>query len=152
MGRMIRTPISRDDGASLTQGETAQVLTNRDSTAAGSGTANADVVWGTAMTTTVARTRQSVEANKRRLLDTRHLIRLSRRVLDHPEWRISGASDAAEHSVLDAIVRAMLNAGTLRPLRSRVAWAGHGSGKTCCVCGQPVRGSEVEYEVDQDGR
>lgn len=48
-------------------------------------------------------------------------------------------------------IRARLTSGELAPLRSRTVWAGMGSGVACCVCAKPVRRSEVEYEVDQDG-
>ena len=103
------------------------------------------------MTTLLVATRQHVEANNRRLAETRHLIRLSRRILNHPMLNISGASDANDHLALDGVVRALLTAGTLKPLRSEVAWAGNGSGKACCVCGKPVEGSDIEYEADDGG-
>jgi hypothetical protein len=102
-------------------------------------------------TTTEITTRRRIEENKRLLAETRHLIRLSRRILDHPSLKISGASDSDEHLALDVMVRAMLTVGSLVPLRSKIVWAGHGSGKACCVCGKPVNDSEIEYQADEGG-
>ncbi len=60
--------------------------------------------------------------------------------------------DRDRYVSLAQVVRTKLTAGSLAPLRSKVAWAGNGSGKACGVCGKPVSGSEVEYEVEQGGR
>jgi hypothetical protein len=40
----------------------------------------------------------------------------------------------------------------LVPVLGNVTWAGHGSGEVCCVCGNPVESSEVEYEVEHGER
>ena len=53
---------------------------------------------------------------------------------------------------MNEIARALLDCGELFPIRGNVAWAGYGSGQTCCVCRKPVQGSEVEYEVEEGQR
>jgi hypothetical protein len=53
---------------------------------------------------------------------------------------------------LNEIARALLAGGNLAPIRGDVTWAGHGSGGTCCVCGKAVKSSEVQYEVEDEGR
>ena len=86
-------------------------------------------------------------SNQTILSATRHRIAASRRQLNRA-FALSGAGD----SELNEIARALLMRGDLDPIRGTVAWAGRGSGKICCVCGKPVNGSDVEYEIEQSGR
>jgi hypothetical protein len=104
------------------------------------------------MATPAAVARACIESNERLLRATRHRLGVSRRLLYHPGLTIAGGSDKADApSSVRRTLRILLASGALRPLRGRVTWAGYGSGHACCVCGQPVGRSEVEYEVD-DGR
>jgi len=101
------------------------------------------------MTALVADSRAHIQANERLLYTSRHLIAASRRVLACPWFNISGASGETDaSSSVRRLVRILLAGGALWPIRGRVTWAGYGSGHSCCVCGQPVTGSEVEYEVE----
>lgn len=107
--------------------------------------------------------RTCIEGNERLLLVSRHLLKVSRRILDHPHLKIRGGSGETEdlpwadspadaQSSVRKIVRASLLTGALWPIRGAVQWAGYGSGKACCVCGKPVKRSEIEYECDDGGR
>lgn len=86
-------------------------------------------------------------SNQAILTATRYRIAASRRRLNRA-FAVSGAGDPD----LNEIARALLLRGDLAPIQGTVAWAGRGSGKTCCVCGKSVDGSEVEYEVEEGGR
>lgn len=66
----------------------------------------------------------------------------------NPFFGVSGGADPS----LNEIARALLGCGNLPPIRGDVAWAGHGSGGTCCVCGEAVKSSEVQYEVEDEER
>ena len=90
-----------------------------------------------------------IESNRRLLRESDYLIAASRRLLN-PAFTLSGAAMAPEPLIRE-IVRALLQSGDLPPLTGTVAWAGKGTGKMCCVCGEPVNGSEVEYEPE-DGK
>lgn len=97
----------------------------------------------------VAASQACIESNARMLLASRHLLKLSRRVLDHPRLKIRGGSGETDgESPVRGIVRTLLASGALWPICGRVQWAGYGTGQACCVCGQPVSGSQVEYEVE----
>jgi hypothetical protein len=105
------------------------------------------------MLTPVAVARACIESNERLLLATRHRLAVSRRCLYYPGLKIAGASGEADaQSSVRAIVRTLLASGALWPIRGKVTWAGYGSGQACCVCGKPVNGSQVEYEVDDGSR
>jgi hypothetical protein len=91
--------------------------------------------------------RALIVANRAMLAVTRHRIAASRRSLN-PFFGVSGGADAR----LNEIARALLGCGSLAPIRGNVTWAGHGSGGTCCVCGEAVTGSEIEYEIEDGER
>ena len=99
------------------------------------------------LTETLTESRARVAANRTMLVATRHRIAANRRSLN-PFFGLSGGVDLDPNE----IARALLGCGELAPIPSNVAWAGHGSGGTCCVCGKPVQGSEVEYEVEDGER
>lgn len=104
------------------------------------------------MNALVADAKARVESNERLLHSTWHLLKVSWRRLYYPDLKIAGASGETDvQSAVRPIVRALLASGVLLPVKGRVTWAGYGSGKSCGVCGKPVNGSEVEYELD-DGR
>jgi hypothetical protein len=104
------------------------------------------------MSTPVAAARACIESNEWLLLATRHRLVISRRLLYYPGLQLAGGSDRPDgQAFVRRLVRLRLASGALSPLRGRVMWAGYGSGQTCCVCGQPVGRSQVEYEID-DGR
>ena len=84
-----------------------------------------------------------IVANEARLVATRYRLAASRRLLN-PFFGVSGGG----YSRLNEMARELLDCGDLLPIGGNVTWAGHGSGKTCCVCRKPVQGSEVEYEVE----
>ena len=48
------------------------------------------------------------------------------------------------------MVRDKIEAGTLPLDRPTKLWAGHGSGKPCASCEQPIPPSQVEYEPQYD--
>ena len=101
----------------------------------------------------VASTRARIESNERLLLATRHLLAVSRRLLHHPGLTIAGGSGETDaQSSVRRIVRTLLGSGALWPIHGSVTWAGYGSGDACCVCGKPIKRSDVEYEVDDGGR
>ena len=88
-----------------------------------------------------------ITSNQALLRSTRDRIALSRRILN-PFFGVSGGRDPR----INEIARELLGCGELPPLRTNVAWAGYGSGNTCCVCGSAVHGSEVEYHVEAGQR
>lgn len=96
---------------------------------------------------TLLESRALVAANHILLTETRSRIAASRRSLN-PFFGVSGGADPA----LNEIARTLLGGGNLAPIRGNVAWAGHGSGGPCCVCGKPVKSSDVEYEVEDGER
>ena len=90
-----------------------------------------------------------IEGNERLLLATWHRLKISRRCLYYPTLSIRGGSgDADVQSSIRRVVRERLASGVLWPIRGTVTWAGYGSGHACCVCGKPINGSQVEYEVE----
>lgn len=59
------------------------------------------------------------------------------------DFAITGGSAPA----LRETVRALLASGMLPPAGGRVV-AGHGTGRRCVICHEPVTREEVEYELD----
>lgn len=84
-----------------------------------------------------------IAANQALVTGTRDRIAVSRRLLN-PFFAVSGGRD----SRINELARELIGCGQLPPLRGNVAWAGYGTGKTCCICGNSVQGSEVEYQVE----
>ena len=87
-----------------------------------------------------------IESSRRLLKTSRYLIAASRRLLN-PTFALTGGATPSD-SPLHERVRVLLLSGGLPPLIGTVAWAGRGTGKKCCVCGEAVSGSEVEYEPE----
>lgn len=90
----------------------------------------------------LSQSRSSAEVSRRLLSETRYLIATSRRHLN-PAFALAGGSDDER---LRATVRARLASGVLCPVTEH-SWAGYGSGQPCAVCGSPIGGAEIEYEV-----
>ena len=53
-----------------------------------------------------------------------------------------------DDSTLRAKARALIKTGTLPNRRPEQAWGGPGEGAYCTICGAPVRGDEVEFELE----
>jgi hypothetical protein len=62
--------------------------------------------------------------------------------LDRAVGRIS------DDSTIQAKDRAVVDAANLPSRHPDRMWAGRGAGKRCAVCGVPVTGDEVEYELE----
>jgi hypothetical protein len=85
--------------------------------------------------------RAQVLANRALLVQTRHLITMSRRALN-PAFGLSGAATPPDRQS----VRTLLARGDLFPIKGE-ARSGRGRGKPCAVCGDPIVASEVEYVI-----
>lgn len=97
------------------------------------------------MLTILADTRTLIESNRAMLAATHARIARCRRKLN-PAFGVSGAAAPP----LRVTVRKLLDTGMLPPAGAKVM-AGHGSGKRCLICHEPVTAEEVEYEVDDGG-
>jgi hypothetical protein len=75
-------------------------------------------------------------ASVERVEETRARLRRARR------RRMAGGS----HGDLAVRVREALRRGILFPVDG-TSWIGRGSGATCDVCDEPIRGDEAEHEV-----
>ena len=93
---------------------------------------------------TLLRSRAQVQKTLRLLSQTRSRIAACRRQLN-PAFALTGGSDDER---VRALVRARLSTGMLWPVDGSFSWSGCGRGKACAVCGSPVGGVEVEYEVE----
>ncbi len=89
----------------------------------------------------IARSVACCHANGPLLTQSRFLIARARRLLN-PTWTISGSSDEDVRGT----VRERLASGDLFPV-PREAWAGHGTGHLCIVCGGPISSVEIEHEI-----
>ena len=49
---------------------------------------------------------------------------------------------------LQRIVTEKRSEGRLPRIPTARAWAGHGSGKVCCLCESPIDTGQIEYEVE----
>lgn len=63
----------------------------------------------------------------------------------------SGADDPATEA-LRARIRAALASGALPPLPGPRSWVGRGSGRGCAGCGEPLKSTDLEHEVEVPGR
>ena len=63
----------------------------------------------------------------------------------------SGTEDPATEA-LRTRIRAALASGALPPLPGPRSWVGRGSGHPCAGCGEPLRSTDVEHEVEVPGR
>jgi hypothetical protein len=51
------------------------------------------------------------------------------------------------HQYLQHTARERLASGTLPRVQSDSIWGGYGRGNVCSLCGEPIRATEVEFEV-----
>jgi hypothetical protein len=52
---------------------------------------------------------------------------------------------------LHRTARECLASGRLPRVHSQSIWGGYGRGDVCSLCGEPIRSSEVEFEVPEPG-
>ena len=50
---------------------------------------------------------------------------------------------------LQRTARECLASGRLSRMQSQCIWGGYGRGDTCSLCGEPIRSTEVEFEVPE---
>ncbi len=50
---------------------------------------------------------------------------------------------------LQRTARECLESGRLPRIQSHCIWGGYGKGDTCSLCGEPIRSTEVEFEVPE---
>jgi hypothetical protein len=50
---------------------------------------------------------------------------------------------------LQRTARERLASGRLPRMHSQCIWGGYGSGDVCALCGEPIRSTEVEFEVPE---
>lgn len=101
-----------------------------------------DPVAGAALAT-LAHSKAYIKETRRLLSETRYRIAASRRHLNRA-FALTGGSDDER---MRAIVRARLRTGVLWPVSGQLS-AGYGRGKACVVCGSPIAGTDMEFEVD----
>jgi hypothetical protein len=53
------------------------------------------------------------------------------------------------HQYLQRTARERLASGTLPRVQADSIWGGYGRGNVCSLCGEPIRATEVEFEVPQ---
>jgi hypothetical protein len=53
----------------------------------------------------------------------------------------------SDESTLHSMARQAIRAGSMPARAAQRMWGGRGSGVRCSICGQPVAGEEVEYEL-----
>lgn len=83
-----------------------------------------------------------IALSRRQIMASRHLKASSVIRLRRFRSIAGGAADVRGE------VRRALQEGRLPRVSGR-AWVGHGSGKPCVVCQEPIVASDVEYELDQ---
>ena len=93
--------------------------------------------------TMLAKTKASLAGNHALLVASRHQIAASRRRLN-PWFTLAGGSDSDR---LRGAIGVRLATGRLFRADGRRAWAGHGTGRPCVVCEEPITTAQVEYEV-----
>jgi hypothetical protein len=52
---------------------------------------------------------------------------------------------------LQRTARECLASGRLPRMHSQCIWGGYGRGDVCSLCGEPIRSTEVEFEVPESG-
>jgi hypothetical protein len=52
------------------------------------------------------------------------------------------------YSIMNERIDKKISSAQLPPRGSGRTWAGKGSGTFCSLCGQPITGDEVEYEIE----
>lgn len=54
-----------------------------------------------------------------------------------------------KHQYLQITARERLASGALPRVQSDSIWGGYGRGNVCSLCGEPIRSTEVEFEVPE---
>ena len=64
-----------------------------------------------------------------------------------------GLKDESDHMptelYLQRTARECLESGRLPRMHSQCIWGGYGRGDVCSLCGEPIRSTEVEFEVPE---
>lgn len=90
----------------------------------------------------LADTKALIDSNRAMVATTRVRIARCRRKLNSHFAITGGAAPPLRETV-----RALLASGMLPPAGARVI-AGHGTGRRCVICHEPVTCEEVEYELE----
>ena len=75
---------------------------------------------------------------------------VAQRMGPDPMWP-KGKSDRTmpRELYLQRTARECLANGRLPRIRSECIWGGYGQGDTCSLCGEPIRSTEVEFEIPE---